>query len=550
MAATKYKSRRLSILLVASCDSRRGDLFTVGQTEPSLSDSEFVDYVELLSACNLNFDIVHPDEISPDIFITRGTINYAVVIVTVPHAQLTDVAVEALKEASKDMGVSLISSYSNADERTKLFFGIREFLGKKPLWPLKVRIIHWPRDIYNGKTIIDYGVNAGLLGYRKRGLKKLSLTQTLLKVFRLALSMVLPYVRVTLNVDTLVLATNFSSEPLAWSYQYGNATNYYFALHSDLFLDKYNGMHCLVRSAIEANSGFGMVSVDLEKTMVLRLDDPGACSGDYLSSHSILEKHDWEKLGELLRKKELPLTVMYTPGWVDDGDKKTGKLFVGNKEVTNRPPGRVYHSPLVKYITGNRKSATYDHSSEFTGIRKLVEAGLVDVQSHGHTHLNPDHQTWAESANRHKSSTWYHEFYHVAKGRKICPDKQRHSMVTSRELIKNLFGLTPCALSPSGHRHDSICDVIARDVGYSLFSADFTGVCKPNILIRNWKIPSIFLFMKEPSSSALVSGYPSVAVLHDYELKKKGLGSLKSILTNGLQEELRDSSTCESYHSG
>ena len=79
--------------------------------------------------------------------------------------------------------------------------------------------------------------------------------------------------------------------------------------------------------------------------------------------------------------------------------------------------------------------------------------------------------------------------------------------------------MSPYAFTPSGHMHDRGCDILAHKAGYSLFSADYTGIAKDNLLIRNKKIVSLFLNFKEPTPFARESGYPVIGVVHDYEIK-------------------------------
>jgi len=514
---------------VTSGPSIKGNPVIMGHANPSYTNSELFNYVELLSASNFSFDISNPEEISFDTFISRDTIKYAVVIFTFPLSYLSASILTIIREVSHELGISMIASYTYADKRSKSFFGIRDFRGKKPLWPLKVKIIRWPGDLHEGEVIANYGLISGLPGIRKRGLRKLSIKNTFIKGMRVLKELILPYVRVELQSDAHILATSMKGEPLVWAYQFGKAINYYFALNGDLFLDKFNEMHRLVRAAIEANSGFGMASVDLENSMVLRLDDPGACSADYLNNGGILKEDDWKDLGKVLEGKRIPISVMYTPGWVDDGDARTGRLYIDNQEVLERKAGNIYDSAQVKYIRLDNKNGEYDHSSEFRGLTKLVEGKHIDIHSHGLTHLDPDHESWSNAKDKNRDTQWYHEFFHVKSGEIVDENDQRQSMVSSRDKINNLFGTIPCALTPPGHRHDMNCDMLAREAGYRIFSADYTAVLKSNILVRNWKIPSVFLYLKDPTPFASRSGYPFIGVVHDYEIKK-GLRKFEDII--------------------
>lgn len=523
-------SRRLSILLVASEMLNRGEVTTIGLSESFLDDSGFVDYIELLSAANFSFDIITPEKISFETFYADNIVRYSLVIITIPLVCLSDSAISILKEASYKLGISLISSYTSIDERSKAFFGIQNVRGKRLLIPLKVKIIRWPRELNKGEIVVSYGLFSGLPGIRKRGFGRLDLKRTLFKLIKLFNNLKLPYVKVNLEPGAQILATDMKGHPIVWSYHFGEAINYYFALHGDLFISKFNEMHRLVRAVIEANSGHGMVSVDLENTMVLRLDDPGACSADYLKNGKILEEKNWEEIGRILEDKKIPLSVMYTPGWVDDGDSESGTVFLDNEKISERKTGAIYDSDRVKYVPAMRNKNAYDHKSEFRGLKKLVEKGFADVHSHGLTHLDPDRGSWCKAKDKNKDPRWYYEFYHVKSGREVNKDEQIRAMMISREKIKKLFGEAPCVLTPSGHRTGSDSDLLAYACGYLLFSADFTGILKENMVIRNWNIPSLFLCLKDPSSIASRSGYPFIGVIHDYEIKQQGFDSLHNII--------------------
>jgi len=519
MTPFDHTTRRLAVLLVAPEVSRRDNLAVVGHAEPRISDSESVDYAELLSANNYHFDIITPDEIHRQLLAHNNSLNYSSIVLAVPLSQLTASALALIRELSHDAGISLIATYDHPDERSAAFFGIERFKGTRMLWPLKAKIIQWPHEATRDSCVADYGLRSGFAGVRRRGLRRLSWKQTFTKGLSLVRSLRLPYVAALPASDARVLLTTMRDEPLAWSYRFGSATNYYFALHGNLFLDKYNEIHRLVRSVIEANSGHGMVSVDLERTMVVRLDDPGASKADYLNNGQLLNESDWNELGRIIKEKKIALSVMYTPGWVDDGDAQAGSLFVDNEPVMDRPVGELYSCARVRYVFADRHKGEHDHSSEFKGLEALSSQHLVDVHSHGLTHLVPDYEAWAAAEDKRTDVRWYTEFYDTRANRRVADDAQIYALVRSKNAIEDLFHIAPTAITPSGHRHDSTCDILAHGVGYKLFSADYTGIIKKGLLIRNWKIPAVVLFFKEPSSSVSKAGYPVIGIVHDYEIK-------------------------------
>ena len=528
MSTLNHKTRRLRVLLIAPEVSRRQDLVIAGEARPSVSDPAHIDYAELLSAYNYAFDIVIPEDIAPDLFVDSGSIRYSSIVLAVPTRRLSDTSFSVIRQISFELGVSLIAAYDHPDGRSGAWFGIQRFTGKRMLWPLRANIIRWPSE--DGPACVaDYGPQSGLPGIRRRGLRKLSWKQTFTKGLSLMRGFKLPYMRAARAPQAQVLSTTTRGEALAWSYQFGNATNYYFALHGDLFLDKYNEMHRLVRSALDANSGHGMVCADLDKTMVLRLDDPGASKADYVNGGCLLTKREWNELGNLLEEEHTPLSVMYTPAWVDDGDHTSGSIFIDDKLLAERVPGILYDSARVKYVFADFRRSPHDHASEFHGLETLVKKRLVDVHSHGLTHLVPDYAAWASATDKHTDMTWYTEFYHSKEGRPVSIEAQATAMERSKDKIEDYFNTNVAVLTPSSHKHDSESDVLAHAAGYTLFSSDYTGVIKRDLLVRNWKIPALMLYFKEPSASISAAGYPVVGVIHDYEIKQ-GLELFRSII--------------------
>ena len=508
---------RLGVLLIAP--EMPGRVGTVGDAYPSVSDSECVDYAELLSACNYAFDICTPRDITPSLFSDLELVKYSSIVLAAPLCELSDMALSLIRQVSFEAGVSLVTAYDHPDDRSAAWFGIERFTGDKILWPLKAKIMRWPNGD-GSACAVDYGPQSGLPGIRRRGLRKLSWKQTFTKTRSLIRSLQLPYMRAARAIDVEVLSTTMHGEPLAWSYKFGNATNYYFALHGDLFLDKYNEMHRLVRSVLDANSGHGMVRAEVDSTMVLRLDDPGASKSEYVTGGCLLTETGWNELGTVLKEAHAPLSVMYTPGWVDDGDQKSGDVFIDGELLSVRTPGALHDSARVKYVFSDSTRLPHDHVSEFQGIESLVEKRFVDVHSHGLTHLNPDHKAWAGAPDKRADAPWYTEFYDSKNDKAVGADDQARAMEQSRNKIQQLFGEPAAAFTPSGHKHDSQCDVLAQAAGYGLFSADYTGIMKPGSIVRNWKIPALMLYFKEPTASIAKSGYPVIGVIHDYEIKQ------------------------------
>jgi len=509
--------RRLSVLLLTSYKPFKKKEVRLYADDPP-NNIALMNHIDLLSACNIPWETLAPEEISREAFISDGIIKYAVVIIEVPLASLSDRQISILKTVSYEYGISLIGAYDAADIKSESWFGIDMVTGERLLWPLKVKILEWPCRTRKGETIASYGLTSALPGLRKAGFGKLSLKETCAKGVRLFKSIPMRYRGMTLKAGARILSTTMKGEPIAWSFGFGAAVNYYFALDDKKLLGKFNEMHRLMHYAIAANSGHGMTSVCLDGAMVLRLDDPGASKADHLRGGSMMKEQDWRKLGLVLKREKVPMSVMYTPGWLDDGDPAAGALFLDCVRVDARKAGDIHDSPRVAYSPSGRREI-HDHSSEYAGLKGLLEDGCIDIHSHGLTHTLPDHAAWAASPDRHRDTDWYHEFFDLKRKRPVAKELQEEALRRSRNRIEDLFKVSPYAFTPSGHRHDAACDLNAQQAGYALFSSDYTGISKENVLIRNRKIVSLFLYFKEPTTFVKASGYPVIGVVHDYEIK-------------------------------
>src|SRR5262249_24274011 len=68
--------------------------------------------------------------------------------------------------------------------------------------------------------------------------------------------------------------------------------------------------------------------LDFERTMVLRMDDPGGAQNIYSRSwcYPKLTVDTWAELGRDLAARQARLSIGYVSAWVDDGDSARGEL--------------------------------------------------------------------------------------------------------------------------------------------------------------------------------------------------------------------------------
>jgi hypothetical protein len=503
------------------------------------SHDGLAEVIELLSAANYPFEVIDSRRITLETFLDGEIVRYSSILILPPFFHLSIEARKILVEISHDYGVSLICSLDGPVQSESVAWGVQRIGKTSLLWPLWAKIKQWPGSQLEKELIANYYPWAGLAGVRARGFKRLDLKRVAGKLYRLFTDSVVPFRRASLDGEAAILAESPNAYSLAHSFRYGRAINYCFSIGFRKLLNRYNEMHRLFRAVIESNSGFGMVSVDLDGSMALRIDDPGACVSDYLGGRNgALQASEWDIIEKWLDEKGFSASVVYTPRWIDDGDPKVGVLYINGRKIEPRTVGQAFASPSVKYFSKKRGKIS-DHEDEFKGLLKARNSGLIDIQSHGLTHLLPDYRRWARSRDRTSNSRWYHEFYNVVDDKSIDKESQTMSMTTSREEIARFFESVPCVLTPSGHKHGHDSDIEAFKAGYLLFSSDFTSYKNKDIIVRNSKMPGLFLFLKNPNSCFLRSGYPFVGVIHDEDLSKTGLEQLENMIQGWMNQGVK-----------
>jgi len=488
-------------------------------------DKEVVDYIELLTASNIPFDLKYIDNFVFNDCIEKDKIKYSTIIFTEPETLLSAEQIDLFQKLSHHYGISIIASYNKIGPLTKSFFGIEKVIGKKICFPCLIDV---NTSDFSDKNIAP-GIKLGngfQISWQKWGLKRHPI-RYFKKHIKKFLQQVFVYQKVISVDESKIHATiKNSSDPVIQSYQYGRAVNYYIALQSDTYLDRFNSLHRIVREIIRKNSGWGMVECNLADTMVLRMDDPGTCERIYLDGYNteILDKKVWDEIFKLLQTIKAKLSVMYVPLWVDDANINNGRLFIGDKEVQNRKPGAIYHSKdVIFYKNTNKGKHTYNYKTEFAALQSGAQNGWLDIESHGLTHVDPDITSWSKAQDRYSNFNWYHEFRHVPLNKDVIEPEQQKIVQQSAEEIYSSFGVWPSSLTPSGHEQSENSEQIALDRGFKLFSSEYNTFKKGSQAIRNGKIQSVFLENTNPEYSFSAAGYPVVGIFHDYEVAKMGV---------------------------
>lgn len=527
--------RRIKILLLTSRKLLKPDTRVLGDTPFSpFGDPEVEDWIELLSANNMPFDIKYHDELSVDTIRCNNAINYSTIILAMPGRELTKENISVLIQASDDFGISLIASYNRLHRKILHLFGIVKIQSRRIRFPCSAIIdttqFNDPRierEIVLGD---GYKIDFERWGFWRNPSRYLK------KHFKRLWEQVWLYMKVKISPKATPLAfVKGTLDPAIVKYTNGKAANYYVAFHSDFYLDRFTSLHRIMREFLRDNSGWGMAEFNLENTMVLRMDDPGICEKVYLKGYIFrnLIKEDWRGIIEVLKSHKAMLSVMYTPCWVDDANYDNGRLFVNAREIKTREKGAIYDSKNVIFVKTNHTNhpLRFDYTAEFLALRELAHTGQVDIESHGLIHLEGNLNRWLHAKDRYTNPAWYiSEFRHVFDNRARSGIEQKKVLQESAKLINDFFSLSPSTVTPSGHEQSIDSERIAHDIGYKLFSSDINSILKDDVVIRNDKIKSIFFEITKATHCFSESGYPVVGVFHDYDIIKRGIDWLKGIL--------------------
>ena len=391
----------------------------------------FMDYLDLISSNNMPYDIfIYKDgNLEMNSLIEDKNLKYSIIIIAMPLDNISNSSINAIKNASKDYGVSIISCYDYLDPRINDIFGISKVLGDEESNEIRI----------DGNFLITEGLeDLTIKNEYKSKIKK-----------------------IVINEDVRIVAYTFPGlSPVVITKRYGNATNYYFAIEQNGFLEDFNVMHDLVRNSIIENSGHGMAFFNLNGNILLRMDDPGASIKIYSDycHYPELNGSDWKNILAILNKYNITLNIGYNSGWVDDGNITRGILYINKTRVDdkNRVCGKIYDSRDVFYIgkEGWLPGKKWDYTNEYKYLLDASIKNLVDIAAHGYTHITPNLILWCNST-KYFSNWWKVELGDMENDSyDITPSysEQKFIIEKSSSNIKNWFNKSPTTMILPCHR--------------------------------------------------------------------------------------------------
>ena len=201
---------------------------------------------------------------------------------------------------------------------------------------------------------------------------------------------------------------------------------------------RYSEMREILRRTLTYCIGY-LIYKDLSNTAIVYMDDPGCSNTAYhkLWHFPTLTKEQIENhIIKPLKEKRAILVVNVNPGFVDP----ELKMIVPSWTQQFTDPFGTYQ----------------DYVSTKEGLDEGLAMGVLEIQSHGWTHMQPDLDSppgpwWDAPIDGEKSrSEWYEEFEDRRRGKEIPAITQLYHMKRSIEGIKAQFKVTPLELNFGG----------------------------------------------------------------------------------------------------
>jgi hypothetical protein len=206
-------------------------------------------------------------------------------------------------------------------------------------------------------------------------------------------------------------------------------------------------------------------NVDYSRRVEIEIDDWGTADKGFLSYWRYLEPNE-ETLRQHvivpLEKRHAVVAANVITGYVDRKAKRIA-------------------SPWVQKFT-DLYGLQQDYASTLRGLKAAVAAGVLEIESHGWTHMQPDLESppgpwWtADLAGEGSADGWYTEFEDQRRGTEAPAIVQLFRMKRSLESLQEDFGQRALELRPGGSGWSKSqfnnTGRVAAQAGFGLFHAE------------------------------------------------------------------------------
>jgi hypothetical protein len=223
----------------------------------------------------------------------------------------------------------------------------------------------------------------------------------------------------------------------------------------------YQPLRTALRRAVTEAIGYALTK-SWTKTIVLTMDDMGNAQNAWLEHWhypALTEEQIRHSLIEPLQAHHAVLSLNVVPGFVDDAQRRI--------------------VPTWQQQFTDSFGTKQDYISTKKGLDAGVALGVLEIESHGWTHMQPDLTSppgpwWRSPLMDERAEVgWYREFYDVRRGREITAAEQKFHMQQSAEWIQQEFGQFPLEFSTGGNgvsrSPDNNTWRLAAEAGYGYY---------------------------------------------------------------------------------
>lgn len=258
-------------------------------------------------------------------------------------------------------------------------------------------------------------------------------------------------------------------------------------------------------------------NVDYSHRIEIEMDDWGTSDKGYLSYWRYLEPSEEtlrEHLIVPLERHHAVASANVNTGYVD---RKTKRIL----------------SPWAQQFT-DLYGLHQDFASTQRGLKAAVAAGILEIQSHGWTHMQPDLDSppgpwWtADLAGEASAGGWYTEFGDRRRGTEMPAIVQLFHMQRSFEYLQKDFGRRPLELRPGGgtwsQSYANQTALLAARAGFGIFQAEpssFYYLDRDLVLDMNGIAAHAPVSYDQPVHAELWPPHPDgpvMAIFHDRDI--------------------------------
>jgi hypothetical protein len=237
-------------------------------------------------------------------------------------------------------------------------------------------------------------------------------------------------------------------------------------------------MRDLLKRCLVWTNGYALYN-EYKNSILLFMDDFGTSDRTYLPYWHYRTLHEEDiRLGIIkpLKKNGAVLNLNIVSGYVD---RKTQKIVSPWKQkVIDEIDGKTIHD----YISAKR------------GLDEALGEGVIEIQSHGYTHMLPDLESppgpfWTAPMDGEGTLGFDYEFGDPVRNKEIPAITQKFLLARGLEYIKKDFGVTPLFVINGGHAwsrsYPNNSPRIAAQMGFGLSHFNSPGYLGRDLVISS-----------------------------------------------------------------